>query len=458
MGADLRIGLVLDRRGLDRNASAELLVTAGQVFVPEDGDVRLGRGTQVHKGLEQTEGGLGDQRTTVVAEASVRPGGPVGVTGEDLVVGDGAQEAGDTQLDDEGVDDLLRAGLIQRTVLQITLEVAVEEAGETTDRHSGTVLGLHGSQVAEVGPLHGLVRVGGGAGDVVAVGGGQVLQLLEGLDLLGVLLAVACPVLGEGLVGVAILILLLLGDQVVHAVQGHAAVVADDATAAVGIRQSGDDVGGASGANTRGVDIEDCVVVGLAVLGEDLLHLGVVFLAGLVDGGLDHAPAAVRHHCALERGVGLQADDHVVVLANVTGLEGVDVSRGIGVNVEDAHLALFGKVLFLKGVPDPHGLFGGTRQERGIALVRRVVQLDEVAHVDFIAPVTLDKTFPGFLVCCRHSSSSRIFPYPCGDGCREQSSVSAPDSGAWVYCPTTDGVGQPLSSIDLCSVSQGCGS
>ena len=165
--------------------------------------------------------------------------------------------------------------------------------------------------------------------------------------------------LGEGLVGVAILVLLLLGDQVVHAVQGNAAVVADDATTAVGIRQAGDDVGGASGANTRGVDIEDRVVVGLAVLGEDLLHLGVVFLAGLVDSGLDHTPAAVGHHCALERGIGLQADDHVVVLADVTGLEGVDVGRGVSVNVEDTHLALFGEVLFLKGVPDPHGLFSG---------------------------------------------------------------------------------------------------
>ena len=458
VGADLRIGLVLNRRGVDRNAGAELLVAAGQVLVPEDGDVRLGGRAEVHQSLEQTERGLGDQRAAVVAEAGVGPGGPVGVAREDLVVGDGAQEAGDAQLDHQGVDDLLRAGLIERAVLQVALEVAVEEAGEAADRHGGAVLRLHGGQVAEVGPLHSLVRVGGRAGDVVAVGGGQVLQLLQGLDLLGVLLAVARPVLGEGLVGVAILVLLLLGDEVINTVEGHAAVVTDDAATAVGIRQAGDDVGGAGGTNARGVDVEDRVVVGLAVLGEDLLHLGVVFLAGLVDGGLDHAPAAVGHHCALERSVGLETDDHVVVLADVTGLEGVDVGRGVGVNVEDAHLALFGEVLFLEGVPDPHGLFSGASQERGVALIRGVVQLDEVADVDLIAPVTLDKTFPGFLVCCRHSSSSRIFRFPVGTvvGSIAPSVRRIPALGSIVLRSMR--TRQPVSPIDLCSVSQGCGS
>ena len=260
------------------------------------------------------------------------------------------------------------------------------------------------------------MRVGGRAGDVVAVGGGQVLQLLQGLDLLGVLLAVARPVLGEGLVGVAILVLLLLGDEVINTVEGHAAVVTDDAATAVGIRQAGDDVGGTSSANTRGVDIEDRVVVGLAVLGEDLLHLGVVLHAGLVDGRLDHTPAAVRHHRALEGGVGLQADDHVIVLADVARLEGVDVSGGVRVDVEDAHLALFGEVLLFESVPHAQGLLGRPCQERGVALVGGVVQLDEITNVDFIAPVTLYETFPGLLVCCRHSSSSRMSVSRCGDG------------------------------------------
>ena len=114
---NLGVRFVLNRGGLDGDGGAEVLVTLGQVLIPEDGDVRLGSRAQVAQGLQQTEGGLGDQGTTVVAETSVRPGGPVGVAGEDLVVSDGAQEADNAQLHDQVVDQLLSARLSDLTGL-----------------------------------------------------------------------------------------------------------------------------------------------------------------------------------------------------------------------------------------------------------------------------------------------------------------------------------------------------
>ena len=80
---------------------------------------------------------------------------------------------------------------------------------------------------------------------------------LQRLDLLGVLLAVTGPVLGEAVTRDGVLRGLLLRDQEVRAVEGEAAVVADDAAAAVGVGQAGDDVAGAGGADPRGVDVED---------------------------------------------------------------------------------------------------------------------------------------------------------------------------------------------------------
>ena len=236
--------------------------------------------------------------------------------------------------------------------------------------------------------------VPGRPGDVEAVGGGHDLELLERLDLLGVLLAVAGPVLGEGPVGDGVLGPLLELDEPVDAVQGHAAVVADDAAAAVGVGQTGDDVARARGADARGVDVEDGVVVGLAVAGEDLLDLGVDLLARLLDRLGDHAPPAVGHHGALERGVGLQADDDVVVVGDVAGGEGVDVRGRVGVDVEDADFALLGQVLLLQGVPQAQGLVGGAGQERGVAVVGGVVALDEVAHVDVLGPRAPDESLP----------------------------------------------------------------
>ena len=195
MLTNLLVGLVLNGGGLDRDQCTEFLVALGELLIPEDGDVRLGRGAQVTQGLQKTEGGLGDQGASVFAEACIRPGCPVGIAREDLIVIDRAQEAGDAELDDQRVDDLLSLELGEGSALKIALEVAVEECGEAADRHCGAVLGLHRGQVAEVGPLDCFVRVASGAGDVEAVVGCHLLELLQSLDLLRVLLAVACPVL-----------------------------------------------------------------------------------------------------------------------------------------------------------------------------------------------------------------------------------------------------------------------
>ena len=111
--------------------------------------------------------------------------------------------------------------------------------------------------------------------------------------------------LGEWLVRNLILGAQLVLDQLVHAVKGHAAVVADNAAAAVGIGETGDDVGGTRGANARSVNIEDRIIVGLAVLREDVLDPLLRLQARLADGRLHHTPAAVGHHGALERGISL---------------------------------------------------------------------------------------------------------------------------------------------------------
>ena len=108
--------------------------------------------------------------------------------------------------------------------------------------------------------------------------------------------------------------------------------------------------------------------------------------AGLADRGLDHAPPAVGHHRALERGVGLQADDDVVVGADVSGGEGVHVAGDVGLDVVDAALALDAQELALQRLPDVQRLLGRAREEARVAGVRGEVGEDEVAHVDDVLP------------------------------------------------------------------------
>ena len=193
-----------------------------------------------------------------------------------------------------------------------------------------------------------------------------------------------------------VLVALLEGNQLVDTVQGNTTVVADDAATAVSIRQTGEDLVVAGDLDVLGVHAEHAVIVGLAVLGEDLLDLRIRLLAGFLDGLLDHTPAAVRHHSALAGHVGLQTNDHIVDFrgVDVASREGVDASRGVGVHVVDALLALYSQVVVVEVLPQVLRLLSGRSQEALITLVRGVVLLDEVADVDILLPVALGEAGP----------------------------------------------------------------
>ena len=70
----------------------------------------------------------------------------------------------------------------------------------------------------------------------------------------------------------------------------------------------------------RRVGVEHAVVVRLAVLGERFMDLRIGFEACRLQARFDHAQAAVREDRALERLVGLQADDDLVVAVDIAGL------------------------------------------------------------------------------------------------------------------------------------------
>ncbi len=365
--------------------TAKRLNPSGRRRRPEDGEVGLGRRPQVVERVQHAKGALGDERAPILAHAAHHLRHPDRVAREQLVVFRGTQVAHDPPLDDQVVDDLLRLGLGERALAQVALEVDVPEGGQPPGGHRRAVLLLDRGEVAEVGPLHRLAGIVRRLGDVEAVVRRHLLQLLEGADLLGEFLAQADHVLG----GVAIvqlqLLALLVLDQEVDAVEGDAAIVADDPAAAVGIGQAGDDARGACRLDVGRVGIEDAVVMGLAILGEDLADALVRLVAIGLEARRHHPPAAERHDRPLQRRVGLQADDDLVLLVDVARRVRQD-ARGNLRDVEDALLALL-REQRLQGLPDALGALGGAGQELAVAFVGGVVALDEVANVDLLRPM-----------------------------------------------------------------------
>ncbi len=321
------------------------------------------------------------------------------------------------------VDELLGLGLGEGAGSQVAANVDVQEGRDAADGHGGAVLSLDGGQVAEVEPLDGLAGVAGGLGDVEAVGLRHFLHAAQGADLLGDLLALTDHVVGHGAVAAVGEVLLLLGDQEVDAVEGHAAVVAHDAAAAIGVGQAGDDVAVASGAHLRRIGVEDGLVVGLVVLVEDLVvlivHMEAIGLGRL----LGHLDAAVGHEGTLEGLVGLKAHNALEL-----GVVGVDVARAVGgqarddlgLAVENAAVGALGGLELLHTAPKLVGRLGRTGEEALVAVVGGVVVLDEVANIDVVLPVASLEAVPflahgsSFLISClisrRGGSAPRLLP------------------------------------------------
>ena len=231
--------------------------------------------------------------SAVLAGAAERLGDPHRVAAEELVVLRRAQVARHAQLQDEIVDDFLRAALVERALFQVALKVDVEEGGDAAEAHRRAVLLLDRREVGEVDPLHGLARVFRRAGDVVAVHFRHLLHVVQRGDLVRDLLHEADRVGVDRLFAELRLVRLLLQDQAVHAVQRDAAVVADDAAAAVGVRQARDDARVARGAHVVGIGGENAVVVRLVVFEFVFDRVGNLIAVGLA-GRAHHAHAAER--------------------------------------------------------------------------------------------------------------------------------------------------------------------
>ena len=380
-----RVVLVLDGRGADRDFGAEALEGLGQARAPEHGEIGLGGGTEVDEGVEESVGRLGDHVPAVPGHPRERLGDPGGVAGEDLVVRRHAQEAHHAKLHDEMVDHLLDLLLVVGPGGEVGLGVAVEEGGDAPDGHGGAVLLLDRREVGEVEPLDRLLHVARRARDVEAVCGGHRLQLVEGADLLGGLLALADEAGVHDVADHLVLGGLLHLDEEGGAIERYAAVVADDAPAPVGVGEAGDDARVARELHLVGVRVEDAVVVRLAVV-EDALDFGIHLAPVGLELGADEADAAEGHDGALEGRIRLEADDLLEIAVDVAGGVGGDRGDGRGVDVVDAPAPPLLVHERDDLSPQRAGSLRGGFQERAVAVVGRVVALDEVADVDFVLP------------------------------------------------------------------------
>ena len=132
-----------------------------------------------------------------------------------------------------------------------------------------------------------------------------------------------------------------------------------------------------------GVYVKHAVVVSLAVF-EDALHFRVKLAAVFFHTGAHHADAAERHDGALEGLIGLQAHDLLQLFVDIAGCVEV-ISEMILVSKSSTPPAE--RSCFISSSTSFHSLVVrsvGPAREAGIAIVGRVVFLDEFADIDCV--------------------------------------------------------------------------
>jgi hypothetical protein len=95
----------------------------------------------------------------------------------------------------------------------------------------------------------------------------------------------------------------------------------------------------------------------------------------------DHAQSSERKNRALERLVGLQADDHLVIAIDISGLMREQRRRRLRIDGEHAFF-LFLLEIGLQVLPDRLCAFGRACEKALIACIRRNIADDEIAHRD----------------------------------------------------------------------------
>ena len=97
----------------------------------------------------------------------------------------------------------------------------------------------------------------------------------------------------------AIFLICLVSDKSVNTVESNTTIVADDAAAAVCVRQASNDVGVTAFTHVLGVDIKNASVVSLATIGVEVNNLWVNLVAVGLASSHRHTNATVYHKGAL---------------------------------------------------------------------------------------------------------------------------------------------------------------
>ena len=172
-------------------------------------------------------------------------------------------------------------------------------------------------------------------------------------------------------------------------------------------------MGASAGPHFRGIGVKYARIVCLSVGGEKFLNLRVQRITVVRAGLLRHADAAVGLQRAFERLVRLHADDFLLLFVQIAGRVGGDGGDHLRVHIQDASCFPFLPGQLHDLIPEILCILCGRGEKGLIPVIRVVIFLNEVAHVDLALPFPTDKTIPfcpqDFLLSAARGSMKHIW-------------------------------------------------
>ena len=132
----------------------------------------------------------------------------------------------------------------------------------------------------------------------------------------------------------------------------------------------------------------------LSVGGEEFLHIRIQSIAVVSTCLLCHTDAAVGLQGTLKRGIGLKAYNSFFGFIKISGTMGRNGGNDFGIHIQDTAGFSFLTAQIQNLIPKLQGILCRSGKKSFISVIRVVILLDKIAHIDFVLPVTAYKTIP----------------------------------------------------------------
>ena len=287
------------------------------MYAPKHREVRLGSRSQRIKCIKYSKGALGNERAVVFTHSSNALGYPHRISAKKLVIFGRTEVSCGTKLNNEVIDYLLCAYLVEYSRLHISLYVNIKEGRAASKGHSRTVLLLVCRKVSKIGPLHRLFCIFGRSAYIKAVKFCHFLELFKEVYLAVKLLKKLYIVGIHYSFANSSLICRLLLYKSVNAVERNSSVVAYNSSSAVCVGKSRKERTVSCRLHFVGVYTENTVVMRRTV-SKIFLYLARELIAVSLTRRACHTNTAKGVYASLKRLVGLKTYDYLIILINVS--------------------------------------------------------------------------------------------------------------------------------------------